>query len=133
MTTTVQRFGKRRDVLDDHDLCLATRMLVEALAEQPDRYPALKDHGARWDAVSAAHRPGAIALGLEDLESDPAALAEFRTLLDAVEAMVLAFGEAIPLQTVEDRWPVRGLTHVGDVKTRFVLDTIRSLRSLVAD
>ncbi len=133
MTTTVQSFGRRRDVLDDHDLCLATRMLVEVLAAQPRRYPALKDHGAHWDAVSAAHRPGAIALKLEDLESDPAALAEFRRLLDAVEAMVLGFGEAIPQEIVEARWPVHGLTHVGDVKTRFVLDTVRSLRSLLAD
>ncbi len=133
MSTTVQSFGKRRDILDDHDVYLLARMLVESLAADPARYPALKDHGARWEAASAAHRPGVIALGLESLETDPAALADFRRLLDAVEAMVLAFGEAIPRDTVEARWPVRGLSHVGDLQTRFVLDTIRSLRTLVAD
>ena len=132
MGHSVQVVRDRHVIFNDIDLMLVLLMMAEQVQQHQTSFAKLAPHATHWRRSVEQRAPGVIEPGLVTISEDSEAEKQLPLLLAEVESMVIAFGNAIPVEVQQARWPIPGLALHAPGPTAAVQGTLRDIRRLFA-
>jgi len=105
------------------DLLATLHFMTSELETNGDAYPLLRAAHEDWRNLGHQYGPGVIPFDLERHLPDPEARRQMTTLLAAVRAAVVKYGEAVPAAVLNARWRDTGVRFF-EFRTEFILTTV---------
>jgi hypothetical protein len=131
MALSVQSIGQEAEVLNDLDLLILLKMMVEEVRSRPDRYGSLGQIADHWEICWEQYGPGTLDLELETVALDSQKKIEFLYLIFIIGRKLCSLGPTLTADTVNRRWGVRGIEFF-DYQTDRLHVTLDKLRALIA-
>ncbi len=131
MATSIQVVGDKAAVLDDMDLLLLLRIMVERVHSNCDRFPTLQSMAVHWESSWEDSGPGTLDLDLASLARNNSQTTEFLSIVHETERTLREFGDVLPAAIVNRRWNVRGVKF-HDYPINRLNKTLEELRRLLA-
>ena len=108
MAHSIQSVGARAVIINDFDLLVLVRMMLEEVSVGHGLYESLAALVPAWERCLESSGPGTVDLKLEELRDKPSAKSELRMLFSKVRLSLLSWGEEISEAVLNSRYRIRG-------------------------